>query len=940
MKIKLKILSIISILFLFSSIPAFSETVQVQYGYDDLNRLTHVEYTNGAFIEYTYDAAGNRSNRQMALPLDTIPPGIITTLAIAHQLPPSITLNWTAPGNDGYVGTATTYDIRYSTCTITEDNWGFAVQSTGEPAPKPSGANETFTVANLQPNTTYYFAVKTKDDAGLWSGLSNIVSVTTTLPSVQYGSLIITSIPSNAKIYLDGIDTGSVTPQTLTNISPGIHTIKLTLLNYQDWYETAMVTAGSAAYVDTALTQAADGGYEFVCKQPSISWCLDHPLEIAVDSSGDVYVADSNNNRIQKFDSSGGFITTWGSKGNGEGQFNYPSGVAVDSSGNVYVADSNNNRIQKFDYSGSFITTWGSYGNDNGKFDYPHGVAVDSSDNVYVADRNNHRIQKFDSSGIFITTWGSSGSGDDQFDRPCGVAVDPSGNVYVADTGNHRIQKFDSSEAFIATWGSKGTGTGQFGYPCGVTVDSSGNVYVADTGNDRIQKFNPTGIFTAECEGYETNDGQYFYPLSYPHGVAVDLSGNLYVADTKNDRIQKFNPSGDFITKWSNGTDDGQFHYPDEVAVDSSGNVYVADTGNNRIQKFDSSGGFTTKWGCFGSGDGQFNYPRGVIVDSSDNLYVADIDNNRIQKFDSSGNFIIKWGKYGTGDGQFDCPAEVAVDSFGNVYVADYYNNRIQKFNSSGSFITKWGNNGTGDGQFNKPYGIAVDSSDNVYVTDSRNHRIQKFDSGGSFITTWGSEGTGDGQFAYPTGIAVDSFGNVYVADIFNNRIQKFRPSNPLPPAQYGSLSITSFPSGANIFLDGTDTTAGTTPVTLTNISIGTHTVKLIMTGYYDWYETATVTADSTTYVHATLTQAGTFSTTLAVFPEIKTAISGAAFTVQINLSDVPDFDSVGMYLSFDPNVLEVTGLTQGSFPQDGNVIISRFNNDNGTIDYAVGLTS
>ena len=168
-----------------------------------------------------------------------------------------------------------------------------------------------------------------------------------------------------------------------------------------------------------------------------------------------------------------------GATGSGDGQFNSPRGVAVDSSGNVYVTDQLNHRIQKFDSNGTFITKWGS------NFSFPRGVAVDSSGNVYVVDSENHRIQKFDSSGNFLLKWGSRGSGDGQFNFPfpVGVAVDSSGNVYVTDQINDRIQKFDSSGTFITKWVSN------FSLPSGVAVDSSGNVYVVDINNNRIQKF-------------------------------------------------------------------------------------------------------------------------------------------------------------------------------------------------------------------------------------------------------------------------------------------------------------------------------------------------------------------------------------------------------------------------------------------------------------------
>jgi sugar lactone lactonase YvrE len=161
---------------------------------------------------------------------------------------------------------------------------------------------------------------------------------------------------------------------------------------------------------------------------------------VAVDAVGNVYVADSYNDRIQKFDSDGTYLTQWGSPGSGDGEFVELGGVAVDAVGYVYVTDVHNHRIQKFDSDGTYKTQWGSWGSGDGEFKNPDGVAVDVSGNVYVVE--NHRIQKFDSDGTYLTQWGSWGSGDGEFKYPDGVAVDSSGSVYVADSNNHRIQKF------------------------------------------------------------------------------------------------------------------------------------------------------------------------------------------------------------------------------------------------------------------------------------------------------------------------------------------------------------------------------------------------------------------------------------------------------------------------------------------------------------------
>jgi hypothetical protein len=222
---------------------------------------------------------------------------------------------------------------------------------------------------------------------------------------------------------------------------------------------------GWHVYEIPVSTGTSEGGYIFVAIWPKLPqpWYFDEPCGIAVDRSGNVFVADYN--RIQKFDSYGNFIIKWGVEGTGNGEFKYPFGIAVDNSGNVFVADSNNNRIQKFNSYGNFITNWRSYGTGDGVFFSPAGITVDSRDNVLVADMGNARIQKFDSYGNFITKWGIPGRGDGEFKWPCGITVDSRGNVFVVDWGNNRIQKFDSHGNFITAWGSRGSEDGEFNAP-------------------------------------------------------------------------------------------------------------------------------------------------------------------------------------------------------------------------------------------------------------------------------------------------------------------------------------------------------------------------------------------------------------------------------------------------------------------------------------------
>ena len=293
-----------------------------------------------------------------------------------------------------------------------------------------------------------------------------------------------------------------------------------------------IATAGVAVIVATCAI-AVFASISFVLKwgtSGSANGQFLTPTGITSDSAGNVYVAEGNGNRVQKFDGNGNFLLKFGIPGDVAGGFVTPSGIAVDSVGNIYVSDNTTNRTSKFNSSGTYLSSLGPSG-----FLSASGVAVDSADNVYVSDANNHRIRKYDSSGVFLTQWGSNGNGDGQFNGPQGLAIDPANNVYVADSGNNRIQKFDSAGAFITKWGTAGTGNGQFTSPAGVSADTTGNIFVADSGNSRIQSFSSTGVFNEAFGTAGSGDGQF----SGPQDVAADAFGNIFVADTANDRVQK-----------------------------------------------------------------------------------------------------------------------------------------------------------------------------------------------------------------------------------------------------------------------------------------------------------------------------------------------------------------------------------------------------------------
>lgn len=356
------------------------------------------------------------------------------------------------------------------------------------------------------------------------------------------------------------------------------------------------------------------------------------------------------------------------------------------------------------------------------------------------------------------------------FDIPSGVAVDGAGNVYVADTGNHRIQKRDALtgnwRVFNTETGGPGTGLGEFNSPQAVAVDTAGNVYVADTDNNRIQMF----VASAGTQGEWKMIGD---PAQFKHpkGLAVDIAGNVYVADTDNSRIRKLDVASQ---EWIDYTG---FQFPRGVAVDGEGNVYVADSANYRIRKLNASGPAAGTWETIsagnGNGPGQLKYPSSIATDRDGNLYVADTFNHRVQKRDAGTGTWSDWKKNGGGSGklpgEFDQPFGVAVDGNGNVYVADTNNHRIQMHNAGTETWSGWGYQATiagqGPGEFSSPTGVALDNQGNVYVTDYENHRVQKLDAFTGIWMEWGrgggQSGSVAGEFTNPTGIAVTVSGSV-----------------------------------------------------------------------------------------------------------------------------------------------------------------------------------
>jgi DNA-binding beta-propeller fold protein YncE len=267
--------------------------------------------------------------------------------------------------------------------------------------------------------------------------------------------------------------------------------------------------------------------------------------------------------------------------------------------------------------------------------------------------------------------------------------------------------------------GGKGTSRGQFDSPTGIAVDGSGNVLVADTGNGRIEKFSPTGVFLSTIASKGTGHGQ----LRDPNGIAIDRAGNNYVAEAGNHRVQKLAPDGTFIAEWK-GPELG-FYGPRRIAIGQDDSVYVVDQGHDRIVKFGPDGTVVTVWGSKGNGDGQFNDPTSVAVDpTSNNVYVADPINKRIQIFDSNGKFLAKWSvpEWGQPQGFEDLGVDPKT---GRLYASSANMDSVLMFDLNGKRVGSL--TPKPPGRLERPSALVL-ANGKIYVLNMKGNRVSIID--------------------------------------------------------------------------------------------------------------------------------------------------------------------------------------------------------------------
>jgi len=527
-------------------------------------------------------------------------------------------------------------------------------------------------------------------------------------------------------------------------------------------------------------------------KGQATSALLNGPTGVAVDSNGILYIADTLNRRVRQVASTGVIATVAGGGTSladsvlaTKAQLATSIAIAVDPSGILYIADTDNNRVRKVS-TGVIATVAGTgtrgFSGDNGpatgaRLGLPSGIALDPNGNLYIADTDNNRIREVSNGVITTVAGGRSSLGDNgpatsaQIVSPTGVAVDSTGDLFIADFGDSRIRKV--SNAVITTVagnatpgfaGDNGQATSaELANPYGLAIDAAGNLYIADSSNNVVRKV-ANGLITTVVgngsSGFSGDNGPAASAqLNGPSGVAVDSAGNLYIADTLNNVVRKVS-AGVIATVAGTGTpgsggDNGpptsaQLYAPSGIAVDSSGNLYIADSANNRIRLV--SGGVIATIAGTGtpglSGDNgpainaQLYAPSGIAVDSSGNLFIADTYNGIIREISNgvistvAGNGTLGYaGDNGPAlRAQLNNPYGIAVDSVGNLYIADTADQRIRKVSSSGTIATVAGNGTPGfsgdsgpapTAQLNSPYGLTVDSAGKVYIADYNNNRVR-----------------------------------------------------------------------------------------------------------------------------------------------------------------------------------------------------------------------
>jgi streptogramin lyase len=563
------------------------------------------------------------------------------------------------------------------------------------------------------------------------------------------------------------------------------------------------------------------GGYTQSVVVSGLGW----PTGVAVDASGNLFVADQTGGVVQEETPGvGGYTQTTLPL-----DLSAPTGVAVDSSGNVYIADPSSSYVWK-----ATPTSGGYTGSEIAFMPYPRAVAVDGSGNVYVASSAGFLVKAIPSGSTYLPNILTEGPA---LGNPNGVTLDGSGNIIilspmlnevleltaaggnfgavnVRDTSLSPVQLIFSVDTAgvlgstaVLTQGTPGldfsnAGNGtctaatyyDVGYTCTVNVTFSPTFAGTRYGGAELLDFSGTLIANGYVQGTGVGPQVTFSPgtlssigsgFLHPWGVAVDASGNLFVADSNNNAVKEIVAAGGYTTVKTLGSG---FSFVAGVAVDGSGNVFVSDSGNHAVREIVAAGGYTTIITLAGN----FGEPAGLAVDGSGNVFVADYRNGGVFEILAAGGYTtVK--TVGSG---FSNQVGVAVDGSGNVFVSDNYYHALEEITPAAGYATVK----TLSSAFTDTFGVAVDGSGNVYVVDAGDNAVNEILAAGGYtiVNTLGS------GFGYPLGVAVDGSGNVFIADQISTSIGELdfadAPSLAFPTATaVGSIDTTDVPQSVTV---------------------------------------------------------------------------------------------------------------------------------------------
>jgi sugar lactone lactonase YvrE len=651
------------------------------------------------------------------------------------------------------------------------------------------------------------------------------------------------------------------------------------------------------------------------------------PVGVAVDASGNVYIAEIGGCVVRKVDTTNTITTIAGSPGScgygGDGgsgtsaKLNGPRGIAMDTAGNLYIADTSNCRVRKLVLSTNIISTYAGNGTcsflgDGGaaasaELSSPSGVAVDSAGDLFIADFNNYRIREVTISNGNINTVAGTGGDADTGDGMAatsaaigqvyqGVAVNSAGTLVTITDFNHAVIRQFTVGGDINTVAGTGVGgfsgdggpadAARFNGPLAVVVNSSGLIYVADQNNNRIRAFTVAGIPNTATINTTAGNGNATYPtlvtgvapsgmvLNNPYDVLVDPSGNIFVSDNGNcmvfEQVKSSGLVNIFAGSAASGATAGTCGFSGVggpatsaelgnvagIARDSTGNMYIADVSNCVVWQVSATNGDISVFAganprsCGFSGDGgpatsaRLNAPEGLFMDTKSNLYIADSSNERIREVSAgiintiAGNGVPGYLGDGTPatDAELSDPGGVAVDSAGNVYIADYNNCLIREVTAANGVINSIAGTGAcsfnGDGlaierEINHPDRVTLDANGNLFIADDFGQRVRWVNPTGIMTTIAGNGNAGfngDGNLAttselnYIVGIAQDALGDYLIADQNNHRIRRVSTFSALnasvTSADFGLVTVgaTSTPQVLTLSAMG--------PVTIYNISI------------------------------------------------------------------------------------------------------------------------